>query len=129
MMTRVRWIQDSNQEILFLDLAHSTPEECLEALDSFSAHVRACGPLKARVLVDATEAGYDPSVAVRWKAKLGAHASEVAATAVYGATGMVRVSIDTFTEVLRQLGLDPDRSLKIFSNRYEALKWLETPAA
>src|SRR5580658_407014 len=104
-MTRLRWIQDGGKEIFFLDFKHATVAESLAMLDDLKQNLQGRPPQSVLALADVTGASYDPSVSTRWKATRMAFAPTVRATAIYGMSGMVALSLRAAAQVQRLMGL------------------------
>jgi hypothetical protein len=124
-VTRLRWIQDAGKEIFFLDFKHATVAESLEMLDALKQNLQGRPAQSVLVLADVTGASYNPSVSTRWKGTRMAFAPIVRATAVYGMSGMVALSLRGAAEVQRLMGLArAGDEQKYFKTRAEALAWL-----
>ena len=77
------------------------------------------------LLSDVTGAGYDSSVSARWKSESIACAPLIRGSAIYGMSGMIRVSLRGFLEVQRLMGLNRLADIQKFcKTRPEALAWL-----
>lgn len=124
-ITRLRWIQDEGKEIFFLDFKQATVAESLAMLDDLKKNLHGRPAHSVLVLADVTSASYNPSVSTRWKGTRTAFAPIVRATAVYGMSGMVALSLRGAAEVQRLMGLArTGDEQKYFKTRAEALTWL-----
>jgi hypothetical protein len=124
-MHRVRWIQDLGKEILFLDLKQATTAESLVALEDFKLNLRDRPQRSVLLLSDVTSAAYDSSVSARWKSESIACEPLIRGSAIFGMSGMVRVSLRGFQEVQRMMGLNRLAEVQKFcKTRAEALAWL-----
>jgi|GEM_PF-2057908 len=124
--TRVRWIQDGEKEILFVDLSNVLPDESLAALAECEQILKGRAEGSVLVLIDVTNAVYNPSISARWKAARISLAPIIRGSAVYGFSGMVGVALRGFADGLRLLGLNRiGEEFRFFKSRTEALAWLK----
>ena len=99
--------------------------ESLAMLDDLKQNLQGRPARSVLVLADVTGASYNPSVSTRWKATRLAFAPIVRATAVYGMSGMVAMSLRGAAQVQRLVGLARNwDEQKYFKTRAEALAWL-----
>ena len=120
---RVRWIQESGKELLFVDLSDTSAEQALEILKDFVRALEGRPKNSVLLLMDLTKSHYSPQVASRWKTALkAAKQSHFKASAAYGYSGMVSVALRGYLEALRLMGLAPSEGT--FKTRPEALAWL-----
>jgi hypothetical protein len=122
---RLRWIEESGQELLFLDLHDMPANEGLRVLDGIPKFLEGRAPGSVLVLADVTNSGYDPAIATRWKAAHLANAPYVRASAVYGLGGIIGVTLRAFVHVLAVMKLSRPNELMLFATRDEALAWLQ----
>ena len=124
-LTRLRWIQINQREVLFLDFSHSKPEESLALIDAFRVAMAGRAPESVLLLTDVTGAGYEPSIATRWKAARVEFAPCIRASAIFGLSGLVGMAVRGIIDTARLLGLPMgDHRLRIFSGEAEATAWL-----
>lgn len=120
---RVSWIQEAGKDVLFLDLSHSTAEQSLGAIKDFERAVEGKPKGSVLLLLDLTKSHYSPQVVSRWKSTLkAARLAHMKAAVSYGYSGLMGVTVRSYREALRLLGLSSAEGT--FKTRAEALAWL-----
>lgn len=122
--SRAHWHEEQGRAILALDLSQATPEESLELLAAIADVVKA-QPLPVHVLIDATDAAYDPGISNKWKALWMQQHAKIAAIGIYGSSGIVGISMRSYVEAMLLLGLpQASQKMRFFPTRAAAMAWL-----
>jgi len=124
-LTRMRWVQINQRDVLVLDFSHAKPEESLALIESFRHAVMGRAHESVLLLTDVTDAEYDASIATRWKAARVEHAAAIRASAIFGLRGLVGMAVRGVVDAARLLGLPMgDQQLRVFTGEAEAIAWL-----
>lgn len=122
--SRARWHEEQGRSFLALDLSRATPEESLALLAEI-ANVIKDQEWPVHVLIDATEAAYEPGISNKWKALWMQQHAKIAAIAIYGSSGIVGLSMRSYVEAMVLLGLpQASQKMRFFPTRAAAMTWL-----
>jgi hypothetical protein len=122
---RIHWLPGPGAPILVLDVSQASSLEILNLLDDFSVLLSQPYAHPLRVLMDFTNAAYEPSISSKWKAAWLQHAFKIHALSAFGASGLSVQALQSFVDLLDFLGYpQPEKKLRLFKAREEALLWL-----
>lgn len=121
---RLQWIDLNHKTVLFMDYAGASITESLEMIAHYDQAMQGRAPGSVLLLSDVTNAEYDPSIARQWKEARLRHDAAVRASAIYGLSGLVGLSIRGFIEARILLGFSQKNEPRVFTRGDLARAWL-----
>jgi len=116
-MNRIQLLSHNKKSIIKINLANCLPEETLDILPQAKKVISAQSRSSALVLVDVSNAKYNPAVSEAIKEFVRSNQPYIKASAVVGADGVRMVLLTT-------VSLITHRDIRSFAQENQALDWL-----